>query len=511
MTSQRPNILLITSDQQHYGLLGCEDPRVSTPHLDRLAAEGTLFQRAYCPNPTCTPSRASIITGLYPSQHGAWSLGTSLRRELPTLGGILSGQGYRTSLVGKAHFEALGETPDHPSLESYPRLKDLDFWRGFDGPYFGFDKIRLCRNHADEFHAGEHYALWMEQRGLKDWEKHFPLWNPALPDHGGKTRKEPGAWSLPEEFHYNHFIVEESLEVIRAASDAERPFFLWSSFPDPHPPYLVPEPWASMFEPDESEVPEFDPREFATMPPHYGLTQEEKPDFSPWHESNPWNHGFHSHRFDHHKQAERIAIYKGMMAFTDAAIGRLLDGLKASGLDENTLVVFTSDHGHFYGQHGLVAKGPFMYEDLIRVPFLARWPGQIPAGQRSSDLVSLVDLAPTFLAAAGLEPPPWMSGLDLSAAWCGEPAARRRDHVLVEHRHQPSAIHVRTYVDERYKLTIYYGREYGELFDLREDPGERRNMWDDPAQAELRSRLLQKMLDAELIREPLVMPRVSGA
>lgn len=507
----RPNILLITSDQQHYGLLGCEDPRVSTPHLDQLAAAGTLFQRAYCPNPTCTPSRASMITGLYPSQHGAWSLGTSLRRDLPTLGGLLSAQGYRTSLIGKAHFEALGETPEYPSLESYPRLKDLDFWRGFDGPYFGFDKVRLCRNHADEFHAGQHYALWMEERGLKDWEKYFPLWNPAFPDYGAKTRKEPGAWSLPEEFHYNHFIVEESLKEIRASAESEQPFFMWASFPDPHPPYLVPEPWASMFEPDESEVPEFDPEDFQHMPPHHQLTQEENPDFSPWNEANSWNHGFHSHRFDRRTQAECIAIYKGMMAFTDAAIGRLIEGLNASGQAENTLIVFTSDHGHFYGQHGLKAKGPFMYEDLIRVPFMARWPGRIPEGQRSRDLISLVDLAPTFLSIAGEKVPLWMSGLDLSDAWCGATEAARRDHVLVEHRHQPTSIHVRTYVDERYKLTIYYGREYGELFDLRDDPGERRNLWNDPVHADLRSRLFHKMLDAELIREPLTMPRVSGA
>ncbi len=508
---KKPNILLITTDQQHHRLLGCQDPRVSTPHLDRLAAEGTLFERAYCPNPTCTPTRASILTGLYPSQHGAWSLGTSLRRDLPTIASLLSQQGYRTSLIGKAHFEALAETPEHPSLESYPRLKDLAFWRDFDGPYFGFDKIRLCRNHADEFHAGEHYAVWMEEHGLSDWERYFPLWNPSLPHHGATARQEPGAWSLPEGLHYNHFIVDESLQEIQAAQTADRPFFLWASFPDPHPPYLVPEPWASMFKPDEAEVPTFEAADFASMPPHYRLTQEEKPDFSPWHEATPWNHGFHSHRFDRTVQAKRIAIYKGMMAFTDHAIGKILEKIEASGQSDHTLIVFTSDHGHFYGQHGLIAKGAFMYEDLIRVPMIAKWPGHLSAGHRSQSIQSLVDLMPTFLEAASSPPLAGIAGVSQLPAWEQRVETAGRQHALIEHRHQPTTLHVRTWVGARYKITVYFGQPYGEIFDLENDPEERHNLWDDPASQSLKTTLLHQMIDAHLDREPLPMPRVSAS
>ncbi|MER3406371.1 MAG: sulfatase, partial [Chloroflexota bacterium] len=118
--SDRPNILLITSDQQHYSTLGVVNPRIKTPALDRLAAEGTRFTRAYCPNPVCSPSRSSIITGLYPSVHGCWTIGVKLPEDVPTIGQMLSAAGYATGLIGKAHFQPLASTPESPSLECQP-------------------------------------------------------------------------------------------------------------------------------------------------------------------------------------------------------------------------------------------------------------------------------------------------------------------------------------------------------------------------------------------------------
>ena len=133
MTAQRPNLLLITSDQQHWNTLGASNSELQTPHLDRLAREGTTFTRAYCPNPTCTPTRASMITGQYPSQHGAWSLGTKLPESVRTLGDELQTAGYRTALVGKAHFQPLKGTEEFPSLESYPIIQDRAVLRLRDG------------------------------------------------------------------------------------------------------------------------------------------------------------------------------------------------------------------------------------------------------------------------------------------------------------------------------------------------------------------------------------------
>ena len=173
MTDSKPNLLLITSDQQHWNTLGAANDEIQTPHLDRLAREGTTFTRAYCPNPTCTPTRASIITGQYPSQHGAWSLGTKLPESARTVGDELQAAGYRTALVGKAHFQPLKGTEEYPSLESYPTMQDLDFWSTFDGPFYGFETVRLARNHADEAHVGQHYALWMERQGCENWRDFY--------------------------------------------------------------------------------------------------------------------------------------------------------------------------------------------------------------------------------------------------------------------------------------------------------------------------------------------------
>ncbi len=193
MPTDRPNILLITSDQQHWNTLGCLNPEVQTPCLDRMAAEGTLFNRAYTVNPTCTPTRASMITGRFPSQHGAYSLGTKLSEEEPTVGPVLGSAGYRTALVGKAHFQPLRGTDEYPSLEAYPVLQDLDFWRRFNGPLYGFERVELARNHTDEAHVGQHYAIWMEERGLSNWRDYFRT---PTGNNDSQRRK----WLIPEEY-----------------------------------------------------------------------------------------------------------------------------------------------------------------------------------------------------------------------------------------------------------------------------------------------------------------------
>ena len=394
------NILLITSDQQHWNTLSCIGSQVRTPNHDRLAATGTLFRRGYCPNPTCTPTRASIITGLYPSQHGAYSLGTKLSESVPTVGDAFQTAGYRTALVGKARL-----------LEGY-------------------------------------------------------------------------------------------------AQRAE-PFFLWSSFFDPHPKYLAPRPWDAMYDPQELTVPAIVAGEHDRNPPHFQMTQTEQPDFSAWNISGKGIHGCGSHLHDRDELARDIACYYGMISLMDKQIGLILDRLEALGLADSTLVVFSSDHGHFYGHHGLTAKGPFHYEDLIRVPLIVNQPDAVPAGRESDSLQSLVDFAPTFLSACGIAVPAAMTGIDQSSVWRGE-RETLRDHVVVENHHEPGSIHVKTYVDERHKLTVYHNQEYGELFDLESDPTEINNLWDQPGAQELKARLFRRLLFAEMGKEPVPM-RPAGA
>ena len=517
--SKRPNILLITSDQQHWFTLGLQNPEIKTPNLDRLAKSGRLFNRVYCPNPTCTPTRSSIITGMYPSQHGAYSLGTKLPEHHTTIGEIYSNNGYRTALIGKAHFQQLLPTDEFPSKESYPILRDLEHWKKDTGPFYGFDHVQLARNHADECHAGQHYALWMEEKGLKDWRRHFQNeWggHDGLPHFDFNDRKNPTqaqkhGWSIPEEYHYNTWIAERSNALLESYADEGAPFFLWSSFFDPHPPYLVPEPWDRMYDPAKVSIPQVTPGEHKKNPEHFRKTQQKNPDFSEWEEPEGAEmHGCHSHLQDKKSLAKDIAIYYGMISCMDKYIGTILEKLDMLGLTENTLIVFTSDHGHFFGQHGLIAKGPFHYEDLVRVPFIASWPNKIPANSQSDSLQSLVDLAPTFLTACNMEIPRSMTGINQLSTWTGD-TKKVRDHVLVENRHQPTTIHAKTYIDARYKITVYWHENYGELFDLEEDPGEIDNLWDDPNSTALKTDLIRKLLDAELGKEPLPMPRVAPA
>lgn len=513
----KQNILLITSDQQHWCTLGVANPAIKTPNLDRLACRGMRFTRAYCPNPTCTPTRASIITGMYPSQHGAWSLGTKLPETVPTLGGYLKPAGYHSALIGKAHFQQLLNTAEYPSIESNPLQQDLDFWRSFNGPFYGFDYVELARNHTDEAHVGQHYALWLEEKGYDDWRQYYsaPAGTRAAgePYMSTENSRSGGKWEMPERYHYNNWIVERSQAVLERSVAIDEPFFLWASFPDPHPPYLVPEPWASMYDPDAIIVPPLVENEHAGNPRHFQLTQRGNPDFSDWQEEEGnAMHGFCSHRLrDRDRSLARdMAIYYGMISFMDHAIGQILDRLDALGLTDSTLVVFTTDHGHFHGQHGLIAKGPFHYEDMVRIPFIVSQPGRIPAGQTTKAMLSLVDLAPTFLDFAALPIPRSMTGRSQKHVWEGT-APGARDHVIVENHHQPTTIHARTYVDERYKLTVYYKRDDGEIFDLQEDPGELNNLWNSAAHQELKCSLFKKLIDAELGKEPMWMPRVWGA
>ncbi|MCJ8331105.1 MAG: sulfatase-like hydrolase/transferase [Lentisphaeria bacterium] len=498
----RPNILLITSDQQHWNTISCRNSEIKTPALDRLAKEGTLFTRAYCPNPTCTPTRSSIITGKHPREHGAWSLGTKLMETQHTVGEDFTAHNYRTALVGKAHFQQLFESGKYTSLESYPIMQDLDFWRNFNEPFYGFEHVELLRNHCDEAHAGQHYAIWMEEKGFDNWQDFFQA------PTGSRASKDT-RWEIPEELHYNNFISERTNALLEKYNNEDESFFLWASFPDPHPPYLVPDPWHDMYDSANLTVPHVTRGEHENNPEHFQMTQTEKPDFSAWDEDGQSMHGMHSHLSSDEDLAHNMAVYYGMMSYTDHHVGKILDKLDELGLADNTIVVYTTDHGHFFGQHGLIAKGPFMYEDMIKLPFLVRYPNHVPANMESNALQSLVDLAPTFLDFCDIEIPFEMTGKSQKENWLQ--GSHVRDHIICEHHHEPTTIHVKTYVNKRYKLTVYLNRDYGEVFDLELDPEELNNLWNDPEFQDLKNQLICELLHADMAKESMPMPRVCGA
>ncbi|WP_309398873.1 sulfatase family protein [Cerasicoccus maritimus] len=503
-TNPRPNILLITSDQQHWMTMGYNNPEIKTPNLDRLAARGLIFDRAYCPNPTCTPTRASILTGMYPSQHGAHTLGTKLDESVPTMNDSWHDAGYQTALIGKAHFQPLKSTEEYPSLESYPILQDLEFWKNYQGPFYGFDRFELARNHADEAHVGQHYAIWMEEKGFTDWRKCYQ--KPT-----GTSGEQYGEWNIPEEFHYNTWISERTNAIIEDFAASDTPFFVWSSYFDPHPPYIVPKPWVDMYDPDSLTLPEGREGEHDKNTIFHQITQMENPVLAEHGlAAGQWMHGVSSHLRSEADKRKDMAIYYGMVSCMDHYIGKTLDKLDELGLTDNTLIVFTTDHGHYYGQHNLIAKGPFHYEDGVKVPMIATWPGHVPAGTRTDALQSLVDLPVSFLSAAGIGKPQKMTGLDQLNVWTGQ-QEKLRDWCIVENNHEPGVCENKTYIEADYKLTVFRNLEAGELYDLKNDPGEFENRFDDPSYLEIKSKLLQRFMQAEMAKEVISMPRISGA
>ncbi|NQT60331.1 MAG: sulfatase-like hydrolase/transferase [Bacteroidetes bacterium] len=500
----RKNVLFITSDQQHWYTLGRLNPEISTPNLDKLAARGTTFSRAYTVNPTCTPTRASWITGLYPSQHGAWSLGTKLDESIPTIGDMMHRQGVKSTLIGKAHFQPLESTKEFNSLEAYPILQDLNYWRNFKERFYGFDQVELARNHTNEAHVGQHYAIWLEEQGCDNWREYF------LPPTGTMNNQDKYIWKIPEKYHYNSWIAERTNHWLDEYKKSDEPFFLWASFFDPHPDYFVPEPWASMYDPDSLTLPKQVEGEHNDSPPHIQETQKPTPDFSSYKESGKTIHGFHCQLKDEAVLRKDLAVYYGMVSMMDHYIGKILDHLEQTGLSDSTMVIFTSDHGHYFGHHGLTAKGAFHYDDGIKVPFITSCPGSIPENIVSDSLVSLVDMAPTFLSALNCPIPGTMSGHDMMDLFAN-PYSTLRDIVICENQHEPTTVNLRTYIDNRYKLTIYFNRDYGELYDLADDPDEVVNLWGHPESAEVKSRLLLQAIWGEMGKAILPMPRIAGA
>ena len=269
---KRTNILFISTDQQHWTAMGYLNPEVKTPNLDRLVEQGTTFHRAYTVNPTCTPTRASWITGLYPSQHGAYSLGTKLMEDVPTVGDVFREHGYRTALVGKAHFQPLkdrrrstrrwspipscmtwisGATSTVPSTVS-----STSSWR--------------ATTPTNPTSASTTRCGWRRRATRTGATTSCPRPNSWIPTMtASQTPPRPRspratAWDIPEEIHYNTWIAERTNALMEHFKENDENFFLWASFFDPHPAYMVPEPYASMYDPDTVTVPEHHRRASST-------------------------------------------------------------------------------------------------------------------------------------------------------------------------------------------------------------------------------------------------------
>jgi arylsulfatase A-like enzyme len=336
-----------------------------------------------------------------------------------------------------------------------------------------------------------HYARYLFRDGeARGYERLAAM----QPEAVGAKWDHRQTWgnALPEEDHLTTWIADRASEWLR---NVDGPFFGWVSFADPHHPMDPPAPWSDRYSPADvlEVVPVVHDDEFETKPAfHKALAQGMRGRSLEW--ANPG--GATLTRED---LAVMTAGYYGMVAQLDHAIGRVLDVLDERGLADDTLVIITTDHGEFLGEHQMIFKGPFGYDSLLRVPLLVRGPN-VPVGHVVDDPVGTIDLAPTMLAAAGIDEPDWIEGRRLLDG--------PREWVLTENDFDILTwLPLRTITTRRYKLHRYLEQPLGELYDLQEDPGEVVNRYDDPAYATVRSDLLalcDDVMNHDVRREPSV-------
>jgi arylsulfatase A-like enzyme len=506
------NILFITTDQQRFdslGVTGCRWAR--TPVIDCLASTGLLYLHAHVHNVVCMPSRSTMLTGQHPLTHGVTANGIPLPEDAPSVAHWLRKRaGYRTALIGKAHFE--------PHLDlSLHYFENRCASEGSSGPWRGFDHIELA-THGPM--GGHHYAQWL-------W-KHHPDYISGFAgvlsgDGGGDTSAPEVAHNpIPRSMYHTDWVADRTLAWLRSVPNDE-PFFCWMSFPDPHHP----------FDPPYEEVKErIDWRDiplpdgYPTSAPQREKILGNKPQhWLAWYQGkfrNPEGGPtmFVPGQLTENQIREMNAMIHVENELIDEACGRVIDYLCEQGIDEHTDIFFTSDHGELQGDFGLMFKGPYHVESLLRIPMVWRpAPASATLPAIVPEPVGHVDLAPTFCAIAGVEQPEWMQGSPLPTK-----AGSGRDHVITTFDSQFANVgmHLRTIYRDGYLCTVYQPRTYeqggkfrfywpiwnrgglipdytgaeGELYNCHEDPHQWENRWSDPTMQSLKKELIAQLYES---------------
>ncbi len=474
MNDERPDILWICTDQQRYDTIhALGNSHIRTPNLDRLVAEGVAFTNAYSQSPICTPSRAAFLTGCYPSTLHVNRNGNAY---FPAAGRLitrrLADAGYCCGLAGKLHIAgAFGRVE--------PRCDDgYRFFKWSHHP------------HPESFWPTEKhdYQKWLVEQGI-DWDVAY---NAALSNEWpADGRGRPG---IAARYHQTTWCANEAIAFITQKHDG--PWLMSVNPFDPHPPFDPPAEYLERMDVESMPLPLFRPEEMDSQRAFAGIDHQTPLPVSP-------------HTYDARLM---VAAYYAQIELIDAQVGRMLDVLEASGQRENTIVIFTSDHGEMLGDHGLLWKGCRFYEGAVHVPLIVSWPGHFLSGWRSSALVELIDLVPTLYEAAGLPVPEYVQGRSLLPILTGraDPSAHR-EFVRCEYHDalaRPYASHANMIFDGRYKLVVYHGQAIGELYDLWEDPHEFHNLWDDPAWQRVKYEKMKQLFDATMLATDEGQPRL---
>ena len=450
MTTDRPNVLFILSDQHNAKVLGHKGhPDVKTPNLDRMATEGVRFDNAITQNPICTPSRVSWLSGQYCHNHGYYGLSGPNPKGLPTVLGHFRKAGYHTAAIGKIHCP-----------ENWVEA-DTDLFHETGGCSIGG--------------RSSEYAAYLEEKGLTDLEDHG-----ALNEFGARGRQtvEGRPSKVSYEDGQEGWTVRKSTEFMRQCSQDNIPFFAHVSLPKPHQCYTPAKQFWDLY--DESKL---------TLPPNADYEMKDK---APHLRSSAENWRNHEWQLFEPKTFEagrlrKLHGYLGNISHVDHAVGELLDWLDENNLSENTIVVYSSDHGDYACEHGIMEKAPGICSDAItRIPMIWRWPERFKAGHVADEIVETVDLTHTLCALTGLDAMETADGKDISHMMRGESRAVRSIGVT-------EFAWSKSVRKGKYRL-VYYPKEmfpdeypegFGELYDIEDDPWEMRNLWFDPEHADL--------------------------
>ena len=482
------NILLITTDQMRYDALGCNGGVARTPVLDQLAGEGVNYSRAHCQSVVCMPARSTILTGQHVATHGVRMNGVPLPEDSPSVADVLQRSGYRTALVGKAHFT--------PWLAGDSYYENAMATRGEYGPHRGFEHMELA-NHFFLNHS--HYDLWLKQHHAGEIGGFYPIVDEQGRQNaaGGGDTGAVQVWhnQMPVEHYHTHWVGERCRAWLDSLA-ADDKWFLWMSFPDPHHPWDPPVEALQRMDWRDLQLPAGYPQTaaereaiLAEKPAHWLDAYRASRHFNM--EMPP---GFVPAEMTADQVREINAMNHIENELIDEACGNVLSLLDERGWTRDTDIFFTTDHGELQGDFGLMFKGPFHVDALMRLPFI--WKpapaAGVPAGTVSRP-VGQVDLAPTFVALAGLEPEPCMEGQPLPTS-DAEADDQERQHVLTEWYSSFASgsegeridmglhsIYLDSWLYTGCLPGDLHSGDEGELYNLAEDPLQRVNLWDDPA------------------------------
>ncbi|MEM8493878.1 MAG: sulfatase-like hydrolase/transferase [Planctomycetota bacterium] len=448
--TNHPNILLIVSDQHRFDCLGPYGNRdIETPHLDALAQDAVTFDQSFVPCPVCAPSRYSLLTGRYVHQHLGWDGHCTLPSGISTFPSLLKNSGYRTQAVGKMHL--------------VPTYLDV-----------GYERMQLAEQ-LGQGRFDDDYHRYLLQHGMADAID--MLDQPDFDRHDAP----PAYWEtfgalpsdLPEEHHSTTWIADRADEVLKTWGPEGN--LLTVSFIKPHHPFDPPAPWCDRYDPDTLSL----------LP---GWTERCPHDDVAYRETHFSYEGMTEAQY-----RQVLAYYYATISQIDHQIGRLVETLKRNGNYENTLIVYTSDHGDYMGHHHMLLKGNYMYDPIVRVPLIIKRPGNAEADTRNDALNNNVDLTATILDAAGVEADPAMEGQSLFSS------EHPRDEVFAECLWFSMEYMVRS---RRYKLLVCEDAAQSRFFDLEEDPFELNNLIASPQHQERIAAMRERLMHWALFDSP---------